>query len=1091
MERPPDPHDLLQHAGFLRALAFGLLRDAQHADDIVQESFAAALASGERREWRSWLGAVARNIASKVRRGERRREGRERRAALPEALPSAADLVAQLELQQRVVAAVSELDEPYRSMVVLRYLHGLDAAEIARREGVRPGTVRARVSRALAVLRARLDREHGGRAAWSALLLPLLPNDSAAGAALAGGIVMAANKKIVVVVALVLALGSATLLWRTARAPERPLERAEQAAALVGEGLGEPPAAAATNPARGSDDAMPRLSGIVLGPIGLPVAGARVLAYPEDSRRVVFADSEDPGVPKVVTDAAGRFAVTLADSAPGWTLHAAAEGHAPAIHEPVLPGDEVTIRLEALATLRGHVRNVGGDPVGGAAVRWLGFFGGAALVRESRSLPDGAYAIEVPPPKGAFSALPLAGGALVEVRAEGYAPLLVEADMWNAPVPDRLELDLIVVRGATVRGRVLDFDTRDPVVGARVVLWSTEGRGVFGRGRGTIGTPFTPRALAETVADADGGFVFEHVPAYGFHPLLGGPKSAGVGAAAVGYAASGVEIPGPEDGADVAAEILLCRPARVRGRVVDAEGMPAVRREVRASLLGMGSRPSLYGGAPLSVETDAQGRYETYELGAPRDGTGRARVSALGAYGVHVDVPLHAGETVDAPDLVLPEREVPRESLHVVVTDKSGAPVRDADVWTEGRAYSASTDESGQAVLPIPQGLTVTVSAQARGFARNVSPPTRVRSDGPVLVRITLEMGQRLRGRVVWEDGTPAEGALVFVLDATLPLEEARGNSQAHYGRTEARSDGLFTVIDLPAAPCHVFAIFHRAVGSEKPKASVMVASPNVSDIVIRLPGRYVPPSGALEGVVVDALTGRSPVAFRATVDELHARVCSPGRFRCERLAPGIHTVLVEAPGYASRETSVDVGDGVATLRVELERGGTVFGKVTDESGGALGSASVTLAPEGPALWRIPSARIEKDGSYRLDVVGPGIYHPVVSVPGFSSLAAKGYDPIVVRTGGEHDVSFTIVRGGELRVTVGFAARQTQEDLATLRVTLEGGGLGRGWARSTFVSAALPPGRYTLRLHFRDRVVQESTVDVKAGARSDVRLDVP
>ncbi len=1082
MERPPDPHDLLKHAGFLRALALGLLRDEHLAEDVVQDSLAAALVAGERRKWRSWLGAVARNIASKVRRGERRREARGRRGARPESLPSAADLAAQLELQRRVVAAVSELDEPHRSTVVFRYLHGLDAAEIARREGVPPATVRARVSRALAILRARLDREHGGRAGWSALLLPLLPNESAAGAAL-GGIVMAANKKIAVVVALVLALGSAALLWRTAVAPDRAPSRAGRSSTAAWEGSGEPAVGEKAAVTVTGDDAGPRVDGIALDPEGRPVAGARVLVYPEASTSAVFVDDEEA---RVRTDAAGRFAAPLPGPARGWTLHVAADGFAPAILEPVEPGEEVEVRLEALATLRGHVRNMDGEPVGGALVRWLGVFGGAAMVRETRSADDGSYAMAVPPPKGAFSALSGTGGALVEVRATGYAPLLVEADFWQAVIPERLEMDLVVVRGAIVRGRVLDYETKEPVAGARVVLWSDEGRASIGRYRSMIQGPFVPRALDETVADRDGAFAFDHVPAHGFHPLavqFSSGRSACVGAVADGYVRGGAQIPAPVDGAKVETDILLARAAYVRGRVVDAAGVPVAGTSVHASgRWATVAWPPLYGEPLHEAPTDAEGRYPTRVVGGLRDGSGTARIMAVGG---SIDVRVRAGETVEAPDLVLEARTEPTSGVDVLVVDRSGAPVRDAHVWSADEGIAVSTDENGRAILPSIR-TTLTVAAEARGFAPGVSQPVELRQN-IVAIRIVLGEAQRLRGRVVWEDGAPAEGALVVVLNGEAPLLKAMGDRLARYAMTEAGADGWFTARDLPGGPYHVHATFHRAPGPVKPEAHVSSVPTGASDVVVTLAGRYDVP-GALEGTVVDASTGKGPLGLRVKVGEYYARVYAPGRFRAEHLAAGVHAVLVEAPGYAARDASVEVGDGVATLHIELERGGTVFGRVTDETGGAVRSEWVTLAPEGPALWRIPSAQIAKDGSYRLDVVGPGIYHPVVSG---SLLAVKAYQPIVVRTGGVHEANFTVARGGELRIRVGFATRQSQEDLATLRVLLEGEGLVRAWAKATFASAALPPGRYTVRLHYRDRVVQESTAEVKAGEGTEVRLDVP
>ncbi len=1082
MERPPAPPDLLAHAGFLKALARGLLGDEHRAEDVVQDSFAAALAVGERREWRAWLGAVARNLASKVRRGEARREARERRAARPEALPSAADLAAQLELYRRLVAAVSALDEPYRSAILLRYFHGLDTAEIAKREGVPQATVRARVSRALAILRARLDRE---RAGWAVVLLPFLDRKSLGVAA------MTASKKTAVLVALVVALGSAALLWRTTAAHGSP-PRADAPLARAGEGPGEPGApelaAGSSSPV---DDGLPRLRGVVFGPDGRPVAGARVLAYPEDSTRIVPLDGKDPGVPQGSTGAAGRFEVALAGGARAWTVCVAADAHAPAILEPVMADEDVTVRLDALASLDGRVLDMEGAPVGGALVRWLGVFGGVSIVRETRSREDGAYALAVPPPRGAFSTSPGMGGAYLEVRATGYAPLLVDADPWQQVIPGRLEMDLVLVRGARVGGRVLDRETREPLPGARVVLWSVEGRSTLGRYRGTVQSPFVPRALDETVADANGAFVFDHVPAEGFHPLLvafSGGKSACVGASADGYVRSAVEIAAPADGAGIETGILLSRAAYVRGRVVDGDRAPVRGADVWASGTWATTHwPPLYG-EPLHVAfSDAEGRYPTRVVGAPTRGTGTARLMTPGA---HVDVSVRAGETVDAPDLVL-EARVPEEGLDVLVVDGSGTPVPGAYVWMETK--SARTDAQGRALVPLRGGSAATVGAQARGFGPALVEPVTVPAGGLARVRVVLAPAARVSGRVVWEDGTPAQGAIVLVLNGKVPVEKAEAGAVYvdRFALTETASDGSFTAHDLPEGPYHVKAIFHRSVSADKPKAHVSSVPTGASDVVVTLPGKYDPPQGAIEGEVIDAATGKAPLALRVKVGETYARVYSPGRFRAEHLSPGRRAVLVDAEGYASREVGVDVGAAVTSVRVELERGAGVFGRVRNDSGWDLAAATVTLVGEGASAWRMPTSRITPEGEYRLDAVAPGTYHPLVVFRGGPPLAAIGYEPIVIAAGGvDRQVDFAVVRGGTLTVRVGFAARPAQDDLATLRVSLEGEGLRRRWD-GTYQQLVLPPGRYVLRLSWRDRVVREGTAEVKQGESSEIRLDVP
>ncbi len=61
----------------------------------------------------------------------------------------------------RVWAAILRLPEAQRVALVLRYYEELDYTEIAELTGLREGSVRARVSRALAALRADLGEEPG------------------------------------------------------------------------------------------------------------------------------------------------------------------------------------------------------------------------------------------------------------------------------------------------------------------------------------------------------------------------------------------------------------------------------------------------------------------------------------------------------------------------------------------------------------------------------------------------------------------------------------------------------------------------------------------------------------------------------------------------------------------------------------------------------------------------------------------------------------------------------------------------------------------------------------------------------------------
>jgi RNA polymerase sigma-70 factor (ECF subfamily) len=176
--REIDADALLAQSGWVSALARGLVHDRAAAEDAVQETWLAALRHAPREpgRLRPWLAHVLANVARKQRRGDTHRTEREAHAARREGLPSASDVAAKLEAQRLLVAALDTLEEPYKTTIVLRYLDGIDSAEIARRANVPAGTVRWRLKEGLARLRAKLDADaHGDRATWALALFPFVP----------------------------------------------------------------------------------------------------------------------------------------------------------------------------------------------------------------------------------------------------------------------------------------------------------------------------------------------------------------------------------------------------------------------------------------------------------------------------------------------------------------------------------------------------------------------------------------------------------------------------------------------------------------------------------------------------------------------------------------------------------------------------------------------------------------------------------------------------------------------------------------------------------------------------------------------------
>lgn len=377
MPDPAPPEALLAHAGFLRALARGLLADEADAEDLVQETWLRALQSGPSRPeaWPAWLRTVTRNLAFKRLRGRARLRAREEDAARPEAVPSALDQVARDESLSGVVAAVLELPEHYREVVMLRYLEGLAPRHIAARLGQPVGTIRMRLHRALKRLRERLDESHGGeRERWRnglAVLVGAPPRGAAPAVALLPWFFLA----------VLVFTGGWLLLRRPAaeRAPPAPAlvaDRARDDAAPPGEvargGTRElvPPTTgpSTTGPPTsfpsGRDESAPAPRALVVRVVdaaGDPVGGAEVLATNERGDLETRGRSGDDG----------RASIALSsDHDPGRVLVAArGAGHAPSLVVPVDVDRETTLVVRGEeASVRGRVTDAEGLPLAGARV---------------------------------------------------------------------------------------------------------------------------------------------------------------------------------------------------------------------------------------------------------------------------------------------------------------------------------------------------------------------------------------------------------------------------------------------------------------------------------------------------------------------------------------------------------------------------------------------------------------------------------------------------------------------------------------------------------------------------------------------------
>lgn len=140
----------------LRRTAFLLTGDHGHAEDLVQVVLVKAHRSWSRVQRADDLDAYLHMAVINAARSWRRRlwHGERPTGALPEPEPERDDPTGPVDLRQVLVAALRTLPTAQKEALALRYLAGLSEEQAASRLGVAAGTVKSRVSRGLAALRA-------------------------------------------------------------------------------------------------------------------------------------------------------------------------------------------------------------------------------------------------------------------------------------------------------------------------------------------------------------------------------------------------------------------------------------------------------------------------------------------------------------------------------------------------------------------------------------------------------------------------------------------------------------------------------------------------------------------------------------------------------------------------------------------------------------------------------------------------------------------------------------------------------------------------------------------------------------------------
>ncbi len=954
----PAPNALPEHVRFVRGIARSLLFDEHEADDAVQDTLLRALEQPpEPGNMQGWLRVVVRNFALRRRREERRRKHREARKAPPDHIASPEEAAARLEVQRRVLDAVRELPEPYRSTIVHRYLDELTREEIAERLGIPLETVRTRLRRALRLLRERLDQERGS-APWVGALLPLfglrhvgaapktlLASGPVAKAALAVAIAGAAA--LVVFPSMGLRTQARTNAPGASDTRSHAMADAPEATLPTSSGIGDLVAAAVIRDGEGRPvgDAMVRVDDrteLRSGPDGR----FRVRGAATDGLARVTIRKEGYLTANAVLDALGarEREITLVRGAP--------------------------VTVVVLAPDRTPVAGV---PVSGASREEKGIAGlwwSKRLVEVGKAISD----------HDGNAVLGAAPAGLLEIRIDDprYAT-------WRAEIgidgTEPIRYEALLSLGGGVSGRVTDADGR-PVPSARVYASGWPDRATLTREDGSYDLRFLVEGENRILVEADGfgtGF---------FGASFGWGKPVPVQVVA-GRKVAGVDVVLPD--AVVAS-----------GRVVDDLGQPVAGVRVDA-VVG----PCL--GRGVAARTGDDGRFAIGPFAAT-DGRAIRVAFAIDGYvvdSVNTEVPAPA-RPLDLGDLTARRCG----AIRGTVLDIDGEPLRSGRVEVvPGGAHAVLVGADGSFSLEGLAPGTIQVQATAPGAFRRsealaVTVEPGATSSGVV---IRLEPLRSIRGRVVSKHGRPRPGMVVAAV--------AERDGDPVLARATTDSSGAFDLADLPDGSYRVGIL--RAPMEEETTApdsrvayteeaiSVRLVVPGLEDIV-GLPeeGTFLAepapvrartgqggvtfilaaPGTAVDGRVVCAETGEPLPSFEVSFIEYWNGLVpkssetfdvrnANGRFAHD-LKEGSWAAEVMAPGYATFRTTVFEAGQRATWSlgtIRLGPGGRLRGSVRDAYGEPVSYARLYLL--GPQLQtnRRPIFT-DASGSYEAATIASGTY---------------------------------------------------------------------------------------------------------------------
>lgn len=690
-----------------------------------------------------------------------------------------------------------------------------------------------------------------------------------------------------------------------------------------------------------------RVAGKVEGPDG-PLDGATVFV----------------GAKRVRSGKDGAFAAEGIAPSPNLSIVASATGFVLAEEKTITvtegqPVEDVTLRMQRQPVVRGKVYAAPGLALADARVT----LGPQAGEDEMMAMPtmgggedsgdwhavrsDGSFSIPIPFAEGQWT---------VRAAAEGHATT-TSKPFAVTPAQLEYEASVTLVVGDTIAGRVTSGGAGVP--GARISV--TADFDGFDADFVDFGGESFDSAAVVAVTDGSGLFSVPNLS----------PGKYTVEASCPGL------VKGRKDGVKpggTAVELTLSPELEIAGKVVFEDGSPCAGVMVHGVRERDGGRQQ-QGDMTSEAPAGSDGRFVLRGLSE-----GRYRLRLESAWGSGANVRPFKSEPIaaGARDVTLTAQRGLTISGRVVDAEKKPVPGCWVNAQAEAKGANQwvgtmSKDDGTFEIAGLGEG-TFTLNVQRPSVDGNNSRPQRRTqvAAGTKDVEILLEEGLVIEGVLLDASGKPL--AQVHIAANPIPDPDRPDDGEVVHGQgAQTGADGKFRIGGLTPGrygiQMQVWDPSSAAATKVLTGATVVSAGTSGLRLVAvegqKITGICVDEAGApLAGVQIQAQFGAGAGWRQSTSG-------ADGRFELVGVPDGKHMLMVHADGRMSRQME-DVAAGTQNLRVELERGLRIAGRIVGADGRPLVEAEVQLTRTDDKAhgW----ATTDEEGNFVADGLAAGVY---------------------------------------------------------------------------------------------------------------------